>query len=412
MERVQGSEHLRAELAQLREKISALESDIADRSQDLKSKDDGIAKLEKDIGDKSQKIATLQSEITSLQKTGSVAAEEQAGKAIARAVELEKQIEKLNKEIEAQSSQRTTLEARANKAEKKVQDLNSKLESLQKASGEQKRMIQKTERALKVAEEELMRLQLEASTKAKQLTEVHGAWLPPWLVTHSAQYLEVVSGHWNEHGKPAMDSFLQKASEKSAHAKKWAEPHIETAKLKLVPVKEKLAVLKKNAEPYVEKASVKSVEVYEASRDAITPHFIKFKEISDPYFQEAKKISKPYIDQVAEVTKPHVEKVRGTLKPYTKRAVHVYGTFLESATTYHRQAQATISDYLHQHEITKAVVTKELVWFLASALLALPVFIMYRLLVETFCTKKQKRSSRDSNTNHGNRRHKRRHAEK
>lgn len=54
---------------------------------------------------------------------------------------------------------------------------------------------------------------------------------------------------------------------------------------KLVPVTEKLAVLKKNAEPYVEKASAKSVEVYEASRDAITPHFVKFKEVSDSYLQ-------------------------------------------------------------------------------------------------------------------------------
>uniref|UniRef100_A0A0E0CEG7 Uncharacterized protein n=1 Tax=Oryza meridionalis TaxID=40149 RepID=A0A0E0CEG7_9ORYZ len=382
---------LRAELQQLRDKISGLESGISERSKELKAKDDSIAKLEKLIEEKSQKIASLQSEITSLQAKGSVAAEEQAGKANARAVELEKQIDKLKKDVEAQSVKKATLENRANDAEKRVQELNAKIDALQKTNDEQKRKLQSTERALKVAEEELMRLHLEATTKSKQLTEVHGAWLPPWLAAHSAHYMEVISGHWNEHGKPAINSFLQKASEKSAQAKKWAEPHVETAKMKWVPVKEKLVVLKKNTEPYVQKVSSKSVEVYEASRDAVKPHVAKVKEFADPYFQEAKKFSKPYIDQVAEVTKPHVEKVRTTLKPYTKRAVRVYGSFLESATTYHRQAQSTILDYLHQHEVSKSLATKELVWFLASALLAIPVYIIYRLLMEAFCSKKPKR---------------------
>uniref|UniRef100_A0A0D9X9T6 Uncharacterized protein n=1 Tax=Leersia perrieri TaxID=77586 RepID=A0A0D9X9T6_9ORYZ len=362
---------LRGELQQLREKISGLESGIAERSQELKVKDDSIANLEKLIEEKSQKIASLQSEITSLQAKGSVAAEEQVGKANARA------IDKLKKDVEAQSVNKATLENRANDAEKKLQELNAKIDVLRKANDKQKRKLQNTERALKVAEEELMRVHLEATTKSKQLTEVHGAWLPPWLAAHSARYMEVISGHWSEHGKPAIHTFLQKASEKSAQAKKWAEPHVETAKTKWVPVKEKLVVLKKNTEPYIQKVSSKSVEVYEASRDAVKPHVAKVKEFADPYFQEAKKFSKPYIDQVAEVTKPHVEKVRTTLKPYTKRAVHVYGSFLESATTYHRQAQGTILDYLRQHE--------------ASALLAVPVYVIYRLLMGAFCTKKLKR---------------------
>jgi hypothetical protein len=57
-----------------------------------------------------------------------------------------------------------------------------------------------------------------------------------------------------------------------------------------------------------------------------------------PYlFQEAKKRLKPYIDQVATATKPYVEKIRTALKPYIKSTVHLYGEFLEKASTYHQQ---------------------------------------------------------------------------
>uniref|UniRef100_A0A0E0E8I1 Uncharacterized protein n=1 Tax=Oryza meridionalis TaxID=40149 RepID=A0A0E0E8I1_9ORYZ len=388
---------LAAELGQLRAKISALESSIAKQTQELKSKDDGIQKLEKLIEEKSQKIATLQSEITSLETKRSLAAEEQAGKASARAIELEKQIEKLKKDIEAQNSKKSTVEARAGDADKKVQELNAKLEKLQKTSDEQKRRIQKTEHALKVAEEELMRVQLETTTQLNQLKEVHGAWLPPWLVTHTARAKEMMLSHWNEHGKPAVNSLLQKASEKSVQAKKWAEPHVEAAKTKWIPViKEKWATMKTNTEPYVQKVSAKSIELYQASKDVVLPHVVKAHKIADPYFQEAKKVSKPYIDQVAKATKPHVEKIRIILKPYTKRAVHIYGNFLEKATAYHQQAQATVLDYLHQHELSKEFATEELSWYLASALLIMPIYVFYNVLVETFCSKKQKKATRNT----------------
>ncbi|CAD6224359.1 unnamed protein product [Miscanthus lutarioriparius] len=109
---------------------------------------------------------------------------------------------------------------------------------------------------------------------------------------------------------------------------------------KWMPVaKEKWVILKKNAKPYVQMVSEKSLEVYQTSSDFIRPHLVNAHQVADPYFQEAKKFSRPYIDQIATATKPHVEKIRTTLKPYTERACHVYGQFLETATTYHQQYQ-------------------------------------------------------------------------
>ncbi|XP_008798121.2 uncharacterized protein LOC103713104 isoform X1 [Phoenix dactylifera] len=377
---------LRLELEQLRTKISALESSISDRTKELKGKDENTAQLERTVQEKSARIASLQSEIESLQKKGSVDAEELVGKVSARAVELEKQVEKLRNEIESQTRKSNALEAQAIGAEKKVQDLNLKLESLQKTNDEQKRRIQKTERALQLAEEELLRAQLEATARSKQLTEVHGAWLPPWLAYHISHFQELAATHWKERAKPVLVVFLQKASEKSAQAQKWAEPHLETAKTKWIPaIKEQWMIFVTHAEPYRQTVSTKTVEVYEASKTTITMHIVKIQELADPYYQEAKKLSKPYIDQVATVTKPHVEKVRVALNPHTKRVVQAYGKFLESATTYHRQAQAAVHEHLKKHELTKPLATKELVWFMASALLALPIFFLYRLLSDIFC---------------------------
>ncbi|GJM98381.1 hypothetical protein PR202_ga15389 [Eleusine coracana subsp. coracana] len=329
----------------------------------LKTKDDAIETLKNVINEETQKISTLQSEITSVKAKGSLAAEEQASKANARAAELEKQIEKLKKDIKDQNNKKISLEARASDAEKKVQELNAKLEKLQRTSDEQKRRIQKTELALKAAEEELLKVQMETTTKLKQLREVGVILIALFLAGSWSMVatLDVMSDHWNEHGKPVFNSLLQKASEISVEAKKWAKPHVETAKMKWVPVaKEKWDILKKNSEPYVRMASTKSVEVYQVSKDFITPHLVNAREAADPYLQ----------------------------------------------------AQTTILDYLHQHEFTKEFATQEVVWYLASALLVMPVLVVYTLLVETFCTKKQKKSPRSSNANHGHRRHKRRHADK
>ncbi|XP_042432829.1 uncharacterized protein LOC122019428 [Zingiber officinale] len=101
---------------------------------------------------------------------------------------------------------------------------------LQKTNDEQYCRIQKTKHALQVAEEELLRVQLEATTKSKELSQAHGAWFPPWLATHANYYKELATTHRKEHGQPVLDVLLQKVSEKSIQAQQFMEPHFESSK--------------------------------------------------------------------------------------------------------------------------------------------------------------------------------------
>ncbi|GMI81564.1 hypothetical protein like AT4G31340 [Hibiscus trionum] len=403
---------LKAELDQLKSKIRLLESNVEEKIRELKTKDEKIKEKDKIIQGKSDSIASLQTELSSLQKKGTSDAEERVGKAHAQALDLQKQVDKLKTELEATLKEKDSLEARATKAENKLNELNLKLENLQKINKEQVNKIAKTERALKIAEEELIKAKFEATSKANELMEVHSAWLPTWLAMRLDRGQAFIQTHWTKRGKPTMDLVMQKALEKKALAEKWAEPHMQTIKTKWVPaIKDQWVVVTTHAEPHVQSLKAKSIEVYEASKTAVNPHIVKVQEIVDPYFQEAKKFSKPYIDQVATLAKPHVDKICVVMKPYTKEVVNAYGKFLESATTYHQQVRASVQETLKKHELTRSLATKELEWFAASALLALPIIILFRIFSATFC-KKEKKRARHAHTTHGRRKGKRVHTDK
>ncbi|KAJ0233308.1 hypothetical protein HA466_0282780 [Hirschfeldia incana] len=376
------------QLEQLHAKIHALESQVDEKSRQLKEIEESVTEKEKLLQERQDKVSSLETEVSSLREKGSSDSVQLLKKAQARATELEKQVEVLKNFLEQKNKERESTEARNSEAEKKLNELNSRLDKLHKTKEEQKNKIRKLERALKISEEEMLRMRHEAATKARELQEVHGSWLPHWLAVHWVHFQTVARPHWDAHGKPVLEKVTQKVTQAKTHAEKWAEPHMVNVKTKYIPaIKE---TVKTHIEPHVQTLSAKAKETYHASKNAVTPHIVKFQAHVDPYYQDAKKFSKPYVDQVATATKPHVDKVRATMKPYTKKAVHYYKEFLKSATTYHDQVQANVESKLKSHELTAPFATKEFIWFAASALLALPIFIVYRFLCSLFRTKTKK----------------------
>ncbi|KAG2286327.1 hypothetical protein Bca52824_045931 [Brassica carinata] len=374
-ESVSGSE---IQLDQLNAKIRSLESQIDEKTREVKGREELVAEKDELLHERQDKLSSLETQLSSLREKGSSDSVQLLEKAKARATELEKQVEVLRNFLEQKNKEKESVEARTSEAEKKINELNLRLEKLHKTKEEQKSKIRKLERALRISEEEMLRMRHEAATKARELQEVHGSWLPHWLAVHWIHFQTVAGTHWDAHGKPVMEKVTQKVTQAKTQAEKWAEPHMVNVKTKYIPaIKE---TVKTHVEPHVQTLSTKAKAAYHASKSAVTPHIVKFQEHVDPYYQEAKKFSKPYVDQVSTATKPHVDKVRATMKPYTKKAVHYYKEFLKTATTYHHQVQANVERKLKSHELAAPFATKEFIWFAASALLALPIFIVYKFL--------------------------------
>ncbi|KAI7727588.1 hypothetical protein M8C21_019337, partial [Ambrosia artemisiifolia] len=223
-------ESFQAEFDKLNTKIQSLESLVNKKREDLRTKDEiivakekAIVEKEKAIKEKSKSMDSLRNEVASLKVKGSSDAEEEVQKVHTRSQELEKQVEKLQLELELKAGLTQDLETRSKELKKNLLEMNPKLQNLQQTIEEQTAKLQKTERALKYAEEELVKTKNEATQRVVELTEVHSAWLPVWLVAYLSSTQSYVEARWNEHGKPTFDTFTKKAET-------WAKPHIDTVK--------------------------------------------------------------------------------------------------------------------------------------------------------------------------------------
>ncbi|KAL3332043.1 hypothetical protein AABB24_032583 [Solanum stoloniferum] len=404
---------IRLQLDRLNSKISLLESRIDDSTRELRTKDERIKELENTVDLKLAKLASLQSELQLFQEKGSLNAKELVAKANVRATELERQIDALRRETEAQNKKKNILEISTNEAEEKIQKLNLKLESLQRINEEQNARIRKTKRALQVAEEEMMKAKLEASSVSEQLEQVKEGWLPPWLAVHLVHFRSIVMTYLNEHGRPALDLTLKKALETKSEVVKMAKPHIHSFKTVWIPaMKERSVEFARDAGPHIQRLKTKSIHLYHESKKFMEPHIVNAQEVIQPYVKEVRKVADPYVDQVSLVMKPHIDKARILLQPYTKKVHRHYRKVKKTVSLYHHQAQENIHHMLKNHHITKQYATKELAWYLASALLALPVIFLLNLISDFRHSKKPKKHSHRHHTSHTCRRAKRAHPDK
>ncbi|KAL9677273.1 hypothetical protein QQ045_005501 [Rhodiola kirilowii] len=359
---------LRIELDQLRSRISILETKISERAEELKSKDDNIKDMEKIIKEKSDYIASLYIQIEALQ-IGSPEAEKLKSKMYARLNELRNQAGNLRNEIQAQIKKKDDLKVRILTAEKQIRELNLKLESLRKISDEQRTGISKIKHGIQRAEEKLVKLKIEATLVSDEMNQIYGGWVPPWLAASVDGCLTYIIALWTKQGRPRLGWAIQRAMHVKAIVQAWACPHIKAIKKTWIPKM---------------KRQWSMFTIY------LEPRYVEFRDTTNPYIQEAKQILKPYLTQISVTSTPHFDRLTRVLKLYRTKFVQTYERLMRSVMAHHTQVQDMISELLTRREYTRPLVDKDIVWYLASAIYALPAILIVNLYASIASNKSQK----------------------
>lgn len=383
---------LTVELERLKSETSKLELILEEKDIDLNIQNNLIAEREKEIEYKSQAITSLQA-AADLQKKESGVESTQIEKVYARISDLEKKVEVLKGSIRNQKQELNSLELRADGEEKKAQKQFRKYEKMENFVAERWVQIRQTEQALQLAEAIMLRAQAEAAAKTDDLLKAYGALLPPWIVAHLLEFKALVASYWAQHGEPVINLLIEKVSEKVAAANERAKLHFDVM-IKCGPaMRKQWQQLTIFASPHIKSVKASSIERFETLRNGIHPHLIKGLEFLEPHAQMVRKFSRPYIAKAASVVQPHLDQARIVLSPCAHQAAAAYRRFLASANAYHYQLQGFVRQTLNKYELTAALATKELSWFLASALLALPLFGIL-MLYPSICSVNRKPKQR------------------
>ncbi|RLM74798.1 hypothetical protein C2845_PM15G21330 [Panicum miliaceum] len=381
------------EIHMLRSKVASLEDEISRRKEET-------SQLESVVRERTAQMAALVGELELLQKVN-VADDESVMKANTNVDLLEKQIERLGSDLEDQVRKGESLEARTTKAEKNWHEFSHKLEHAENINVEQRKKIKDLNDRLQNAQFAQDKL------KAEELAKVHGMWLPHWLAARVVRCQEVASAKWQVHGKPVLGPLVQKVAEKSTYAQRLVEPHLQKARNKWVPIAKKhLTSLRNTTTVYTSAVSKRSTAVYRVCRDAIQPCTVKAQEFAGHYWQECKTFSQPYISRIVALSEPHLSRASVALEPYMEPVTAGWRSLVSLASEYHHQislklitgavqVQNGVEGFLEDSRLLTPLPADKLAWLTASALFALPVLSIYKILSATirpllvlFCSKK------------------------
>jgi hypothetical protein len=278
-------------LNELKSTVSALQSIIKEKNQELLSKEEKIRGLELYIREKPY---LFESEIDFSQFENPV---KHASEVEEKVYELQKQVFGLKREVETQRKRR--LEVEAELADKKVAQLSSKLENID-------------------------------------------GWFLSKLglnPTESQAYLMTL---WHQHLSPTLHTTLQMVSMKIEQVQKWSEPHIETLNSQWIPsIKDACVTITIYLEPKVQYITDKSIELLYTSKQALTPHLIQGFDASYYYLEVIRTHTHPYTTRIMTLTKPHLERVQVALEPYTENVRHGFQKLVNSTKIYHQQVYSS-----------------------------------------------------------------------
>ncbi|KAG0579780.1 hypothetical protein KC19_4G123100 [Ceratodon purpureus] len=373
------------QIVELNEQIEELASASKTQAVLVKKKDKKIRSLEKELNQlktaKNGADAELEAKLAAATKKNS---------------DLDLQVSQLKEELERVKSEHLAILKRAEIAEARAdsfeQEASEKLKLVQIVN-ELKSQLKKAERALQISQSGMLKAQKEAAAKAREVAQSADAWFPPWLATQAAKVHAFLSSRWATHGRPLLKLVQRGVSVKVAQVEKFSKPYIRSFQKNVRPVvRSEWKKLKAKVVPEYRRAKRLTVRYYQAAKKYTLLQLSKVQESVDPFVQTVREKSQPFVEQAASFLHPHMEKAG----PYVKRANDHFQSVVTQATTYHEQLQDSVKGIMSNHQVLARYATKDLIWYLASALLALPVVAPFWLFSSVFGSRKPVKRQRRS----------------